>query len=188
LPTGCWLALHAASGNVVGRSTRSLDVPSDFPVKEIALVLLGFVLAWAPQWLDRRRKLNAHWAALRAEATRCVELANILRTDGVSAPLYRLPTMAYEKSFPILLADGDVSEAELGSLSGFFSEAQNLNRGLDNAAAMAHVGDAEKLDREYRRNLLKATALAQGEDGKDALSKSAYAIINQKLERGRWEQ
>ena len=26
MPTGCWLALHAASGIVAGRSTRSLDV------------------------------------------------------------------------------------------------------------------------------------------------------------------
>src|SRR5258706_404158 len=26
MPTSCWLALHAASGNVLGRSTRSLGV------------------------------------------------------------------------------------------------------------------------------------------------------------------
>jgi hypothetical protein len=26
MPTGCWLALHAASGSVAGRSTRSLDL------------------------------------------------------------------------------------------------------------------------------------------------------------------
>jgi hypothetical protein len=161
-------------------------VPDTFPVKELILVLLGVVLGWAPQWFDRHRKLKTHWQALRAEATRCVELAKTYRTDNVMAPLYRMPTMAFEKSFPVLLVDGDVTEEELGSLGRFFYQVQDINRGLDNAAAMGHAGDGAKLRMEYERNLLKVTDLAEGRDGKDALSKPAYSIINAKVARGRW--
>ncbi len=155
----------------------------DLGAKDIIMVLLGFTLAWLPQWFDRRRKIVAHWAALRAEAMLCVERAHTLLSDKVMAPLYRLPTTAYEKAFPILLIEGEMTEEQLLALSRFFSQAQDINRGLDHATAMAHADDSEKLKREYSRLLVKATEIVGGADGNGLLSKNLFDLVNTKLEQ-----
>jgi len=157
----------------------------DIGAKELILVVLGFVLAWVPQWFDRRRRIVAHWGALRAEALLCAEAAHSLLTDDVLAPLYRLPTIAFEKSFPLLLVEGELSEQEVLSISRFFSQAQDINRGLDNATTLAQADAVEKLKQEYQRLLLKATALVTGPDGKGGLSLHAFALINGKLKQPR---
>jgi protein-S-isoprenylcysteine O-methyltransferase Ste14 len=66
VPTGCWLALHAASGSVAGRSTRSLEgikmsraqfqratrVFRIAAVVVVAGVSLGFLAYWlSVRWL-----------------------------------------------------------------------------------------------------------------------------------------
>lgn len=149
------------------------------------MVLLGFALAWVPQWFDRRRKIVAHWAALRAEAMLCVERAHAFLNHNVMAPLYRLPTTAYEKAFPVLLIEGEMTERQLLALARFFSQAQDINRGLDYATAMAHAGEGEKLDREYSRLLAKVTELVGGPDGNGGLSKDAFELVSAKLSRSR---
>ena len=160
----------------------------DIGAKEIILVLLGFSLSWAPLWFDRRRKIRTHWAAIRAEIILCVEKALVLSGAGIMAPLYRLPIIAFETSFPVLLVEGEVSEAECLSIGRFFSQVHDINRGLDNATAMAHADQSEKLKKEYLRNLSKAVELAKGADGAGGLSKSAFNIVNAKLERGWWQR
>jgi len=147
------------------------------------MVLLGFALAWVPQWFDRRRKIVAHWAALRAEATLCVEKAHTFLNDNVMAPLYRLPTTAYEKAFPILLIEGEMTESQLLSLTRFFSQAQDINRGLDYAAAMVHAGENGKLNIEYNRLVLKVTGLVGSEGGNGGLAKEALALVDAKLDQ-----
>jgi hypothetical protein len=79
-------------------------------MQEFLLVLLGFFLGLIPQWLQRKRRLKAHWCALSAEIEQCREKAETLLGDNVMSPLYRFPVMAYQASFPILLADGAVQE------------------------------------------------------------------------------
>lgn len=153
----------------------------DIGAKEIVLVLLGFILAWVPQWFDRRRRIVAHWGALRAEAQLCAEAARNLLADRVLAPLYRLPTNAFEKSFPLLLVEGELSESETLSITRFFSVAQDINRGLDNATKLAQSNDTENLQSEYQRLLLKATSLIEGSDGKGGLSCDAFTLIEGKL-------
>lgn len=157
----------------------------DIGAKEIILVLLGFALAWVPQWFDRRRRIVAHWAALRAEAMLCVERAHTYLKDNVMAPLYRLPTTAFEKAFPVLIVEGEMTEDQLLTLTRFFSQAQDINRGLDYATAMAHKGENEKLILEYDRLLLKATVLVGGPDGNEGLAKDAYVLLNAKLSQSR---
>lgn len=156
----------------------------DVGAKEIVMVLLGFVLAWAPHWFDRRRKIVAHWAALRAEATLCVEKAHILINDNKMAPLYRLPTVAFEKAFPILLVEGELVEIEVEYLTRFFSQAQDINRGLDYATAMRHAADHQKLTQEYSRLVAKASELV-GKSGDGGLSKEAFEIFDKKLQMWR---
>jgi hypothetical protein len=157
----------------------------DLGVKEIVLIVLGFVLAWVPQWFDRRRRIVTHWGALRAEALLCSECANALLTDGVMAPLYRLPTIAFERAFPVLLVEGELSEEQVLALNRFFAQAQDINRGLENATRLAQADDEAKLKQEYERLLLKAGVLAKGSDGQGGLSVDAFALVNAKLQHSR---
>lgn len=150
---------------------------------EALLILFGFALGSLPSWLDRRRKLRAHWAALRAELQLCHERATALLKDAVAAPLYRLPLSAYEVSFSVLLGEGALSENEALNVGRFCAQAQDINRGLDNATAMVHSNDSEGLQREYQRNLLKAKTLIEEEESLYAL---ASRVVNEKLARPWW--
>jgi hypothetical protein len=156
--------------------------------EEIVLVLLGFILGWIPQWFDRSRRIKSHWGALRAEALLCKNSAHALLMDGVMAPLYRLPTVAFESAFPILLIEGELPEEEVLIINRFFAQVQDINRGLDNATAMNQVGKESKLKEEYNRLLLKAKALVEGSNGTGGLSRDTFELINKKLECSRFKR
>lgn len=115
------------------------------------------------------------------------ERAEMLLKDNVLAPLYRLPVSAYQTSFPILLADGVLSEEGVHALGSYFCQVQDINRGLDNASAMAHANDNAGLDREYRRLILKGQRLLQdGIEGR-AIHSIALATIEDLLARAWWK-
>jgi hypothetical protein len=61
---------------------------------EIASLLLGFLLGLVPPWFSRKRRLKAHWWALRAELSECGEKAEMLLKD-----LYLCPplSLTYER-------------------------------------------------------------------------------------------
>lgn len=154
-------------------------------MKEFLLLVIGFGLGHVPGWLDRKRKLKTHWHAIRAEMILVKEKAEILLNDGIQAPLYRLPVVAYETSFPILLAEGAVTEEETKIVGRCFAQVQDINRGLENAAELYKAGN-NKLNTEYTRNYLKAKVLL-GEDGKESLFDPAIAIVTTKIELPWWK-
>ncbi|MFH0344169.1 MAG: hypothetical protein ACHBNF_19070 [Chromatiales bacterium] len=89
-------------------------------MKELVLLVVGFALGHVPGWLDRKRKLRTHWRAIDAEMVLLKEKSETLLKDEVRAPLYRLPVVAYETSFPILLAEGAVTEEEIKTIGRCF--------------------------------------------------------------------
>ena len=91
-------------------------------MKDIFLVLFGFVLGWLPAWANRRRRLKTHWSAIRAELDLCSERASALLHDAVQSPLYRLPSSAYLASFPALLTEGALTESEYSTMGRFFCQ------------------------------------------------------------------
>lgn len=121
--------------------------------------VLGFLLGEFKEWQARRRRSKAHWLAVSAEADFCREQAQEFLgvTPPVMAPLYRLPTLTYSNSFPVLLADGAPSDEEVRAVTQFFCEVETLNRGLDQAND-ARDDDA-RLRQEFGRNRLKAERL-----------------------------
>jgi len=147
--------------------------------KDIGLVVLGFVLGTVATYLDRRRRCRAHWAALSAEIGICERLARTYNTDGIAAPLYRLPVSAFAASFPALLADGAVRPNEVEDLAWFSGWVQDINRGLDNADGAAHSGQAEQLNREVSRLQLKCRELLEGHGGNE----SALARVRRIVQR-----
>ena len=156
-------------------------------MKELFLVIFGFLLGMIPPWFMRKRRLRTHWCALRADMKQCNEKAGKLLKDKVMSPLYRLPLIAYHVSFPVLLADGAVEENEVLSIGRFFDLSEELNRGLDNAAEMLKTGNLEKLQQEFNRNCLKAKALIEPNEGRDSLYTKARRIIDTKISARWWQ-
>lgn len=156
-------------------------------MKELFLIILGFLLGTIPPWFMRKRRLRTHWCALRADMGQCNEKAEKLLKDNKMSPLYRLPLIAYQVSFPVLLADGAVEENEVLLIGQFFNMAEELNRGLDNAAEMLKVGNDQRLQQEFNRNCLKAKVLIEPNDGKDNLYAEAKRIIDSKISVKWWQ-
>jgi hypothetical protein len=117
----------------------------------------AFLAYWVNYLLLRRLRAEAHWRALEAEAELCREMAEAFLNGATSAPLYRLPVLSYQHSFPVLLADGAPNREEVEAVTRFYSQVETLNRGLD----QAHVarGNQHELDSEHARNILKADRL-----------------------------
>jgi len=155
-------------------------------MKEVFLVLFGFMLGQFPAWLDRKRRLKTHWSVIRAEMELCREKASALLNDAIQSPLYRLPLSAYGESFPVLLSEGALSEAESLTIGRFFCQIQDINRGLDNAAEMLHSNNINGLSREYSRNLLKAKSLVESSQGEESLYAETRKIVDAKIAKSWW--
>jgi hypothetical protein len=81
-----------------------------------------------------------------------------LRTDGVRAPLYRMPLRMFELSLPKLIGEGLLADKHVSALVEYVWRVEELNRGLDNAAGAAAAGPLYEnlLQGEYGRNVKKA--------------------------------
>ena len=112
-------------------------------------VVVGFALNELRSFLMRRRKHSAYWTALYAEIEYARGRAQMYIDDCVMAPLYRLPTNAFETCYPELLADGALAEAETTALMAFFAEVETFNRGLERAGA---AEDDKAIQQEYSRD------------------------------------
>jgi hypothetical protein len=157
-------------------------------MRDVALVFLGMLVGLLPSWFVRKRRLKTHWRALRAEILQCSEKAETIFASQppVMAPLYRLPLMTYQTSFPVLLADGAVSEPEVHVLGRFFSQVQDINRGLDNAAEMHKAANHAVLEQEVNRNCLKARGLVEAQGSGQSLYLQALAIVDRKANLAWW--
>jgi proline iminopeptidase len=159
------------------RSRCETDVIS--LIKDIALIVLGFLLGLVPGWFERRRRIRGHWGALAAEAEMCERLAGAYLADNVPAPLYRLPEAAFSASFPALLAEGVIVRLEARQLTEFRGAIQEINRGLDIASEARAANNNTLLQTEAGRLNTKCRNLLEGRGS--TLPPSPF--IRQMLER-----
>lgn len=117
----------------------------------------------------------------------CKEKAEMLLNDNVMSPLYRLSIIAYQVSYPVVLADGAVAEDEVLALGRFFEQAHDINRSLDNAAQAKMNNDSHNIKTEYDRNLLKAESLVVEHNGKPSLFGLAKAVVDRKIALRWWQ-
>lgn len=128
-------------------------------LRDVWVLVLGFLLGLVPTWWASKRKTRTHWAALRAEIEFCSGRATIYMKDEVQAPLYRLPMKAYTASLPVLLGEGEVTESDVSALLEFYGQVEDINRGLDDAAEAHKNGNLALLTETYKRNLRKCEQL-----------------------------
>jgi hypothetical protein len=155
-------------------------------MEHVFYIVVGFVLAWVPQWLDRKRKIRAHWSAIRAEMVIQRENAIEYKAADVLAPLYRLPYVAFTVGLPQLLLEGQITEEENLVIGRYGALVQDINRGLDQATELRGAGRISELHQEYNRLLLKVHSLTQGAEDREALYDAALSILDRKVAQSWW--
>jgi hypothetical protein len=96
-------------------------------------VIIGAAITQGVAWWQKRKRHRAYWAAMRAEIEVCRDYASGYVDDQVIAPLYRLPSSAYENGFPNLLGDGVPDRDETKAVIEFYGFVDQINRGLKQA-------------------------------------------------------
>ena len=147
-------------------------------VTAIVGVVVGFILSEAKSAFSNNKRNKTNFKALKAEIDFCSYLANVYVNDNIMAPLYRLPTNAYEASLPQLLGASAIDETELKAVQQFYMEVESLNRGLDQAELARDNSD--KLKTEYNRNLGKARFLLPSNETRDSYYTSANNLLQKR--------
>ncbi|WP_188150429.1 hypothetical protein [Teredinibacter waterburyi] len=149
---------------------------------EALLILFGFILAFIPNWLDRKRKIRSHWRAIRSEISLIGKKGRAYLEHGVKAPLYRFPCKTYDTSYEMLLTEGAILEEEVLVIETFYDLAKDINRGLDQIQGYRSDKDSKEFDAEFQRNLLKVKELIVGTSDAEALLNSAVSLVNKKCD------
>lgn len=149
-------------------------------MEQVALISFGFILAWIPKWLDRKRKVRSHWNAISAEVFRIEKKAKMLINDKIAAPLYRLPLKSYGSSFVMLLSEGAVTKHEVNALEEFYDHAEEINRGLDQSSVALSNQEKSRLTEEFNRIVVKAKRLISDPESEGGLIDPVNAIVKKK--------
>ena len=126
--------------------------------------LIGFFSTQIAEWLKRRRHHKAYWGAIRAEMEICEEHGKAYLQDSVEAPSYRLPKIAFEKGFPVLLEDGGVSPEAAKAVLRYYAQVDQMNRVLEQAHKAYEADNDDMRQREKKRLLLKAKHVSSSGD------------------------
>lgn len=136
------------------------DCPSFFgPLTTLVATFIGAGLAYASATYQQRKRdarlRKAHAVALLAEVERCIAYANTYLKQNIAAPAYRLPYIVYEGSFPQLIADGQLSYADVQAVLDFYSQVQQVNWLLDEIHRHRLDKNDEMLSEERGRLIAK---------------------------------
>jgi hypothetical protein len=114
-------------------------------------VVLGFLLSEIPR---RRREQQARLSrlhAVRIEVEHCGEMLRTFIRDPKLAPLYRLPTGAGEHALGAIATDGTLGDAATQSLLRYYTQVDEVNRGLDLATQARAADNSKMLAEEFDR-------------------------------------
>jgi hypothetical protein len=138
---------------------------NDFAGKTFFLLvgaIVGYWLKIARENWESRKTRSQRFAVLRAEINYCAKLARTYITEPYMAPLYRFPRTVFDATYPHL-ASQSLSESDVYALTGFYSQVDQMNRGLDAVERYRAAGDEEHMVREVQRLMKKAEEMAQAE-------------------------
>jgi hypothetical protein len=110
---------------------------------------------------ERRRAESTrqrYLAALAAEIEYCAKLAATYVKEEIHSPLYRFPKTAYDVVYSTLLSEV-LTGSDVASLISFYSQVDQMNRGLDAIDRHRVAKETDLLEREVRRLRAKATEM-----------------------------
>jgi hypothetical protein len=148
---------------------------------------IAILITW---WLTKRtqdqqkhRETIAAWHQLLIEIMQCQERMRGIAISEVKAPLYRLPTDAYKLQFPTLMIVSNMDPEKIDTFQRYYQFVDQLNQGLDLAAAAAQTHDDNALKKHFDRNRTKAKQLVDEEGTQGSLYDRARAAVFAQLER-----
>lgn len=147
--------------NVLGEITRG-QVLSGLIGALIATALAHFLRVNREERTTRKIR-DRHLAALAAEIDYCAQLAGTYVDEPYAAPLYRFPTTVYATVYAKLVSE-TLSGEDVTALTAFYSQVEQMNRGLDAIERYRAVGDQANMQNEYGRLLVKAQAMRHREN------------------------
>lgn len=126
----------------------------------IGAVLGSLIGSGIPLWSarkGRRIERRGEISAMQAELYHARVSMGELLTDGVMAPLYRLPLDTFERAVPKLIGEGALTSEETAVLIEYVMRIEELNRGLDRAGQAAITNQPALAAEEFNRNCLKTS-------------------------------
>ncbi len=132
------------------------------PTTIISALIGGLLGALINHWLTLVRERakakqtrERHLCALSAEIEYCAKLASTYRKGPFTAPLYRFPSTVYKTVYPTLVSE-ILKEDDVLALTVFYSQVEQMNRGLDAVDRYRASKDMELVAKEIERLLAKA--------------------------------
>ena len=98
---------------------------------ELLFLILGFALGVVPSVLRHGFAMRGYCKAAHDVVEQVCEGAETYLKEGYKAPLYRVASDYYRDAFSALLYEGGLSSSEVSALLRFGSQADQMNRGLD---------------------------------------------------------
>ncbi len=125
-------------------------------------IIAGYWLKIGRETWESSKARNQRFDALRAEIDYCARLARTYCTEGYTAPLYRFPRAVFEAVYTHLVSEV-LSEADVHALTGFYSQVDQMNRGLDAIERFRSANDEGNLNKEVDRLFAKAQEMQHPE-------------------------
>lgn len=148
-------------------------------------VVLGFLLAAFPRWLDRKRNLSGYWKVLREEIEYCHDGALGVRGAGILSPLGRLPTAIYDEVFKHIIAEAEIEPAEARNVMRYYDLVRQVNDSLNIIHAALAAKNVPGAEKEYGRTQLKTALFAI--DAKDSYYAPTIKLANRHCSKPWWK-
>lgn len=146
---------------------------------ELFLIVVGVLIGVMPGVVRHGFVQVGHARALSELAEEIRQDAETYLKDGISSPLYRTATDYYRSSFEALMRSGGLRSDEMSALLRFGSQAEQFNRGLDQAYQWLITDPGGgSLEREVARLHDKAKELGQGGDIETRYDAAARQLVS----------
>lgn len=122
-----------------------------------------------------RETRDRHFAALGAEIDYCARLAATYAEGTVGAPLYRFPATVYETVYATLVG-GALSGVDISALTAFYSQVDQMNRGLDAIERYRAAKDEVHAQNEFNRLIAKAFEMRHPTESSEAPIESGFYL------------
>lgn len=162
------------------------------PVAVVSAILGALVGALINHRLTlsrEKKKTNAtlqqHLAALTAEIEYCGKLAATYGGENIIAPLYRFPRTVHDTVYSTLVSSiltGD----DVTALTTFYSQVDQMNRGLDAVDRHRTANELELIQDEFKRLRAKASEMSHPTEALNRPAQSSfYVAANEAVNRHR---
>lgn len=128
---------------------------------ELTFLFVGFLLGVIPAIVRHGFAMVGYCKAIREVLNSIRRDAETYLKDGYQAPLYRVAADYYRDTLAALMHEGGLNSEEFQALLDFGSQAEQMNRGLEQIQGYVAQDKHRLRDRENKRILIKTYQLVR---------------------------